>query len=453
MQCFHVHFIRHFYAKIHRLLLRGALSHASVHQRSFRWLTILSSIEVNEKDLNVAATSAVSVVSTSSFDPLLSKDKQVANASVPLTKTLEMLSLLDKSNSHVDSSTLFATGTPTASVPKDDKPTNPPTKDKDFSVGPVSKDDKTTSVSTVGSDKTLGRATSLPSKDDKTPIASGLKVDKAPSRDDKTPGLSISSSDKTVPLYITTNDKVTKVSGSPTNRTSKETSSVQGKDKDLASSLATGPIKSTSTDKALSSLLSKDGEKDTNVSDEDKTLGPLEIVYSLTVPVGIPVTSGTGLGFLRPVSLAASGLHSAVAHPSTAVFDLSNPSLTVLSLKSASKIEIPGYQIVPSPTQGPTKGSQQITGSATPVYTPAMLGNAYGGGFIITPSIYVTKRPSPNGPSEGVPPGYGSSSNVGVSSNGSVLLSSSAAAKDKLPVVSPSQLAYQAKDETSSLEK
>ena len=39
-----------------------------------------------------------------------------------------------------------------------------------------------------------------------------------------------------------------------------------------------------------------------------------------------------------------------------------------------------------------------------------MLGNGYGGGFIVTPSLYVTKLPYPNGPPEGIPPGYGSAS-------------------------------------------
>lgn len=57
-----------------------------------------------------------------------------------------------------------------------------------------------------------------------------------------------------------------------------------------------------------------------------------------------------------------------------------------------------------------------------------MLGNGYGGGLVSTPSVYVTKLPFPNGPSEGVPPGYGfwsqSETNAGTSS-GLVLISSS----------------------------
>ena len=46
-----------------------------------------------------------------------------------------------------------------------------------------------------------------------------------------------------------------------------------------------------------------------------------------------------------------------------------------------------------------------------------MLGNAYGGGFVSTPSVYVTKLPYPNGPSSGVPPGYGSESSITIIEN------------------------------------
>jgi len=67
---------------------------------------------------------------------------------------------------------------------------------------------------------------------------------------------------------------------------------------------------------------------------------------------------------------------------------------------------------VPSPTSTPgDKGRfSNATSSIIPVFTPSLLGNGYGGGFVGTPSVYVTKLPFPKGPSEGVPPGYGFSS-------------------------------------------
>ena len=45
-----------------------------------------------------------------------------------------------------------------------------------------------------------------------------------------------------------------------------------------------------------------------------------------------------------------------------------------------------------------------------PVWTPAMLGNAYGGGYIIIPSLFVTRFPNSPESSRGIPPGYEQSS-------------------------------------------
>ena len=42
-----------------------------------------------------------------------------------------------------------------------------------------------------------------------------------------------------------------------------------------------------------------------------------------------------------------------------------------------------------------------------PLYLPELLGNAYGGGFIITPSVFAVVSPQATGPAKGVPPGYG----------------------------------------------
>ncbi len=67
---------------------------------------------------------------------------------------------------------------------------------------------------------------------------------------------------------------------------------------------------------------------------------------------------------------------------------------------------------MPSPTRipmGPGPFSN-ATSTVIPVFSAGLLGNAYGGGFVKTASLFVTKLPFPNGPTEGVPPGYVSTS-------------------------------------------
>ena len=54
-----------------------------------------------------------------------------------------------------------------------------------------------------------------------------------------------------------------------------------------------------------------------------------------------------------------------------------------------------------------TSPSSNSSTLVVPLWTPDMLGSAYGGGYITTPSIYVTLSGTP-GFTEEVPPGYGS---------------------------------------------
>ena len=103
----------------------------------------------------------------------------------------------------------------------------------------------------------------------------------------------------------------------------------------------------------------------------------------------------------------------ATATPSRGFVFPSVASLTVSASQSYfSSIIIPGYSIVPSPasSSGNEGPFANATSSILPVFTPSLLGNGYGGGFVSTPSIYVTKLAPPYGPSSGVPPGYGFSS-------------------------------------------
>ncbi len=77
-------------------------------------------------------------------------------------------------------------------------------------------------------------------------------------------------------------------------------------------------------------------------------------------------------------------------------------------------VGLSGYATVPSPTSMPGDEGplSNASSSILPVFAPSLLGNAYGGGFVRIPSVYVTKLLLSNGPSEGVPPGYGFTSQM-----------------------------------------
>ncbi|KAL2039448.1 hypothetical protein N7G274_007720 [Stereocaulon virgatum] len=135
------------------------------------------------------------------------------------------------------------------------------------------------------------------------------------------------------------------------------------------------------------------------------TGGPPVIVYSLTLPK-VPLTTTTPVAASSKPETALSS--SASSFSETIFF----PSSVSLTMSTASIPSIPGYSIVPSPVSVPGGPGplSNATSSIIPLYSAALLGNAYGGGFIHTPSIYVTKISSPSGPSKGFPPGYGFSS-------------------------------------------
>ncbi|KAF6219157.1 hypothetical protein HO133_004982 [Letharia lupina] len=170
---------------------------------------------------------------------------------------------------------------------------------------------------------------------------------------------------------------------------------------------------------------------------------PSSIIYSLSQPSSsLPsiLRSSTaevpGTGVLSailftntiPVIPLQTAISSKPEVPNTATSPSKSPvfpsfvSLTVSAASSVSStLEFPGYGIVPSPTSTPGLPREEIFSNATssiiPVYTAALLGNAYGGGFVSTPSVYVTRLPYPNSPSSGVPPGYGSGSSTTITEN------------------------------------
>ncbi|KAL9134069.1 MAG: hypothetical protein Q9175_004756 [Cornicularia normoerica] len=170
---------------------------------------------------------------------------------------------------------------------------------------------------------------------------------------------------------------------------------------------------------------------------------PSFTIYSLSQPLlSLPSIStssaaealGTGglsailFSNIIPVIPLQTAISSKPEVPSTATFpsrSLVFPSFVSLTVSAtsgdSSTLDFPGYGVVPPPTSSPGSRREEIFSNATssiiPVYTAALLGNAYGGGFVSTPSVYVTKLPYPNGPSPGIPPGYGSESSIAIIEN------------------------------------
>ncbi|CAD6575177.1 MAG: hypothetical protein ASARMPRED_007122 [Alectoria sarmentosa] len=142
------------------------------------------------------------------------------------------------------------------------------------------------------------------------------------------------------------------------------------------------------------------------------TGGLSAILSTNTIPI-IPLQ--TGISSRPEVPGTAAPSSSVVGFPSFVSL------IASATVGVSSTLEFPGYGIVPSPINAPGSPREEIISNATssiiPVYTAALLGNAYGGGFISTPSVYVTKLPYPNGPSSGIPPGYGSESSITIIEN------------------------------------
>ncbi|MCJ1230116.1 hypothetical protein MMC12_006787 [Toensbergia leucococca] len=108
------------------------------------------------------------------------------------------------------------------------------------------------------------------------------------------------------------------------------------------------------------------------------------------------------------VQLTSKGVAKPLASTVTGLGYSITPAISNLSIKyepSGAFGSLPNLA-VGSVTSAPY---HSITLSMIPVYTPELLGNAYGGGFIITPSIYIAVPPYVTGSTKGIPPGYGSS--------------------------------------------
>lgn len=161
-------------------------------------------------------------------------------------------------------------------------------------------------------------------------------------------------------------------------------------------------------------------QKSTSIGSKIETsTRPPIIVYSITVPLTYPSSSEASENPETRLNDSESVLPRSTPYPFIPSLSASETS------KSTSKLDFPSYSIVPSPSSTTEKEKDVEKPSVIPVWTPALLGGAYGGGFINTPSVYVTKLPSPQGPSHGIPPGYGFKSELEGTSSPSVPSSSS----------------------------
>ena len=139
------------------------------------------------------------------------------------------------------------------------------------------------------------------------------------------------------------------------------------------------------------------------------------VVYSFTLPLSTAPISAV----LSKSESSASVVISSFTVPSV-IYSFTIPS-SILESRTSVSVSVPSSK--PEVAGSPTKSEQPIGGkdsssitkipyyntssSVVPLWTADMLGNAYGGGFINIPSIYVTLAPTPTTSAKGVPPGYG----------------------------------------------
>ena len=140
---------------------------------------------------------------------------------------------------------------------------------------------------------------------------------------------------------------------------------------------------------------------------------PVVVTYSFTMPPSSSIGPGkseTSLSVVISSFTVPSVIYSFTVQSSRPETVASTSSVGTIQAKSEKSDSTTKSGQLPG-----TKGSSSrigkpyytATSSMVPLWTPDMLGNAYGGGFVNTPSIYVTLSPNPTATATGVPPGYG----------------------------------------------
>lgn len=170
-------------------------------------------------------------------------------------------------------------------------------------------------------------------------------------------------------------------------------------------------------------------------SDNDDKTSSLSVFTSLFLDKNRPFSLTSSTSPVDNIDIYAPSSSASLAVPekdrSTSIpvitGEILDSSSAILSSSIPSKIQIPSSPQILVPAQRttgipPKDESQQsvsspnnslpstinapITSTVVPVWTPTMLGNAYGGGFVTTPSVFVTYLSDSPRSSPGIPPGY-----------------------------------------------
>ena len=186
------------------------------------------------------------------------------------------------------------------------------------------------------------------------------------------------------------------------------------------SSLPAGSMSSLAPTPSILTTSEANNKDKTSSSARSFTMFPatLSIVYSTTTEVIIVTETLSGAKssvLLPPPSSVPETIDNAVTPASSSASPSPLSSIEVENTSGTEPTPSQPHPVVTVPAPNLSSlvlflgMSINITATSTviPVYTPAMLGNAYGGGFVITPSLYATVYPSINGSTSGVPPGYG----------------------------------------------
>ncbi len=287
-----------------------------------------------------------------------------------------------------------------------------------------------TPFSTPGKDQT---STSVPPKDQSTGSSNPTKDQTTTSSippNDKTSSSSVQAKDQTTGSSITAKDQSTSSSVSVKDQTI--AFSIPAKDQSTSSSVAAKDLTSSTSSQVYGFSIPTSGKDEKTNTKSENSISSSEAYKPETVLASSTVPSVVNYSYtLPPSSVPSSGaLSKPETAPSVVVSSFTVPSIissftllsstpdtaasTPISDSSPTKFETSG---IATKSEQPPGGKDltstanrpyyNATSSVIPIWTPDLLGNAYGGGFIYAPSIYVTLSPNPTATATGVPPGYG----------------------------------------------
>ncbi len=347
---------------------------------------------------------------TSTFAPSTSSTpaKDQSSYSVPAKdQSSTSVAAKDQSSSSMQTKDETSTSVPT----KDQTSTSVAAKDIPSSAIPA-KDQSSTSVpakdqgssSMAAKDQT---STSMPSKDQtSTSMAAKDQTSSSlPSKDQAS--------------HSTTTKDQTSISVPAKDQTTSSSVSAKDLTPSTSNQVYSFSIPTSNPDDQISSKLEtpmSSGESYKSENGLTSSTVPSVVIYSFT----LPPSSVLGSGVSSKPEISPSVVVSSFTVPSV-IYSFTLPSSTP---GMPTSIPIMGPSPTKSEVSSPTTKSEQppggkdssstvnapylnTTSSVVPLWTPDMLGNAYGGGFINTPSIYVTLGPQPTAAGTGVPPGYG----------------------------------------------